>query len=526
MIKKSRYNRLHFPLLVTSILVTSGCTSTSQKNATAQAKNSSVELSAIMDKQQEKEIQLKEKEIELTRLEEKLKRQSVSQNNVSNSDNQHLPPNAQPGECYARVWNEPQYETSKEKVLVRANTEKLISTQARYATKQEKILVSEPSFKMIPTPAVYTIRKEKVLLSKADRSWKTRLSPSAPKASADTLKRARANGVDFDSAQPNVCYHEHLLPAKYETVKEPVLIGEETEKSVIIPASYRTVEKKILVKEASTKIVNVPAVYETISEQIVDKPAHQIWKKGQGAIQKIDESTGEIMCLVDVPTTYITVSKKVIKTPETTKKIKIPAVYKTIAVKEVVNPAQETRVKVAAKYNYVSKKKQIGGSQYVWHEIHDQSLSERTRTGSKICLIDTPATYKTIDKQVETIAASITKVEVPAKYKTVKVSKLVQPASVERKIIPAEYKMVERQTLIKEGTMEWRSILCDTNMTVSRIGEIQRTLVSKGYNPGKIDGVVGPETMAAVNAFQRDNDLPVDKYLNIATVKALNISIK
>ncbi len=479
-----------------------------------------------MDKQQEKEIQLNEKEIELTHLKETLERQSISQSNTSNSDNQYLPPNAQPGECYVRVKNEPQYKKSTEKVLVRADTEKLISTQAKYVTKQEQVLVSESSFKMIPTPAVYTTKKEKILLSEADRSWRTGLSPSAPKASEDTLKRARTNGVDFGSAQPNVCYHEHLLPAKYETVKEPVLIRNETEKSVITPASYRTVEKKILVKEASTKIVNVPAVYETISEQIVDKPAHQIWKKGQGAIQKIDESTGEIMCLLDVPATYTTVSTKVLKTPETTKTIKIPAEYKTISVKEVVNPAQETRVKIAAKYNYVSKKKKVGDSQYVWHEIHDQSLSERTRTGSKICLIDTPATYKTIDKQVETIAASITKVEVPAKYKTIKVSELVQPASVERKTIPAEYKMVERQTLIKEGTMEWRSILCDTNMTVSRIGEIQRTLVSKGYNPGKIDGVVGPETMAAVNAFQRDNNLPVDKYLNIATVKALNISTK
>ena len=73
--------------------------------------------------------------------------------------------------------------------------------------------------------------------------------------------------------------------------------------------------------------------------------------------------------------------------------------------------------------------------------------------------------------------------------------------------------------------MEWRSILCETNMTRATIMDIQRALESKGYNPGRIDGVVGRETMSAVNDFQRDNQLPTDKYINIDTVKALNVQI-
>jgi len=75
--------------------------------------------------------------------------------------------------------------------------------------------------------------------------------------------------------------------------------------------------------------------------------------------------------------------------------------------------------------------------------------------------------------------------------------------------------------------MSWRSILCDTNMTTSRIADIQRALISAGYDIGstKVDGVIGSDTIRAVNAFQRDNNLPVDKYLNIETVEALGVSV-
>ena len=73
--------------------------------------------------------------------------------------------------------------------------------------------------------------------------------------------------------------------------------------------------------------------------------------------------------------------------------------------------------------------------------------------------------------------------------------------------------------------MEWRSILCETNMTTSTIGDIQRALMQRDYNPGRVDGVIGSETMGAVNAFQRDNGLPTDKYINMETIKALGVDL-
>jgi len=69
----------------------------------------------------------------------------------------------------------------------------------------------------------------------------------------------------------------------------------------------------VVVKQSSKKKVYNPAEYETIEEKIEIEPAKAVWKKGEGPIQKIDYSTGDIMCLVQVPAVYKTVSKKVLK---------------------------------------------------------------------------------------------------------------------------------------------------------------------------------------------------------------------
>jgi peptidoglycan hydrolase-like protein with peptidoglycan-binding domain len=106
------------------------------------------------------------------------------------------------------------------------------------------------------------------------------------------------------------------------------------------------------------------------------------------------------------------------------------------------------------------------------------------------------------------------------------VTKLVSAAQEKRFAIPAEYSSVTRKELDKGGYMEWRSILCETNMTGTRISQIQMALRDEGFNPGRIDGVIGSDTVRAINAFQRARGLPVDKYLNVETISALGVSPK
>jgi len=85
-----------------------------------------------------------------------------------------------------------------------------------------------------------------------------------------------------------------------------------------------------------------------------------------------------------------------------------------------------------------------------------------------MCLVEIPATYKTISKQV-----------------------LKTPASTRSRDIPAEYRTVQKRVVDRQ-------------------------------DPGAVDGRVGPGTLSAVSAYQRANNLPVGN-LDMQTIKALGV---
>lgn len=436
-----------------------------------------------------------------------------------------LPAGAETGECYARVWVEPKFKTVSNTVLAKEASERVEVIPARYETITEQVLVSEADYKIETIPATYKTHTEQKLVSEASQLWRTALSASAAPASHELLTAAKNGGIDLDAATPGMCFHEHYMPAQYEYQDETVLVREASESVSVAEPEYRWVEKQVLVKEASTVLKDVAAVYQTETEQVVDVAAHTVWKKGTGPIQKIDEATGEIMCLVEVPATYKTVSRRVLVSPATTEEVTIPAVYKTVKVRELVSGAEAIKTEIPAVYDTVKVKKKVADVSFVWHEVHNTEHPMQTRTGNQICLTETPAVYETVTTTVVDSPASSHRVEIPAVYKTVEVTKLVEDAREVREEIPAEYTTVVSQELESEGHMEWRSILCKTNMTTSTVADIQRALLNREYNPGPIDGVIGRETVRAMNAFQRDNNLPVDKYINMETVKALDVSL-
>jgi hypothetical protein len=282
-----------------------------------------------------------------------------SESMQTGSDGSELyPPNARPGECYARVLAPPQYKTETRTITVSEASERL-----------------------------------------------------------------------------------ETLPAQYEWAEERVLVKEAEEKLEVIPARYEWREERILVKPEHRELVAVPAQYNTVSEQILVKPAYTTWKKGRGPIERVDNATGEIMCLVEVPAEYKTVTKRVQTSPPTTREVVTPAEYKTVRKKVMVE-------------------------------------GPKTRT-----------------------------ITIPEEYETIRVRKLVKGPEERRIEIPAEYSTVSEEVLVKDAELEWRPILCETNTTPDVIRKVQVALQREGYNPGPIDGELGPDTMRAVRAYQRDNNM-------------------
>ena len=511
MLKPNHYSLA--PALLVAAALSSGCSSMISKSEAASTTGQDV-----VDKDQEIAA------LQSTVDDLKTELAGEQQKSASMPGTDLLPPNAKTGECYARVWVPASYRSLEKQMLVSEESERVEVIPAAYAWAEETVLSKGASSRLESIPAVYGTEKETIKIREATRLWRTNLGNNAPPASNELLATAGKHGINLDGATSGMCFHEHYLPAKYETVDQQVLVSEPTSKVIISPAQYRTSEKQVLVKEASSRLVNVPAVYGWEEETLVDKPAHTIWKKGAGPMQRIDESTGEIMCLVEVPATYKTIRKRVLKTPAATRTVEIPAEYKTVKVREMVSGPQDTMTEIPARYKTVKLTKKLADASFVWHEVHNREEPTSTRTGSKICLTEQPAQFKTVTRTVVKTPGTTRKVEIPADYKTVKVRKLVSMPQEKRIKIPAKYKTVQLKELDKEGFMEWRSILCKTNMTGRRISEIQQALKNAGYNPGPIDGDIGASTMTAVNAFQRDKGLPVDRYLNVKTLDALSVS--
>lgn len=328
-----------------------------------------------------------------------------------------LPP-AKPGECYARMWVPPQHETQSEEIQIREASERITTTPARYEWQVEDVLIEEESERLIP------------------------------------------------------------VPAKWETVTEQVLVKEASEEIKIIPAKYELRTEKVEVKEGGERIISVPARYEWKQEQVLAKAGYTTWKKGKGAYQKIDQSTGEIMCLVEVPPVYKTIRTKVLAAPATTKTVSTKPTYQMIRKRVLVEPPKVV-------------KKEI------------------------------PAQYKTVKKLVLAEPATTRSVKIPAKYRKIRKYVQVEPAGSQSVEIPAQFANITKQVKVADGRMEWKAILCETNATRGTIQRIQQALRSNDYevrNSGRLD----QGTLSALSEFQRKEGLP-EGQLTIETLKALGL---
>ena len=229
---------------------------------------------------------------------------------------------------------------------------------------------------------------------------------------------AAAQGADYPpSADPGECFARVLIPettevvteqvvdrpetseitvipATYETQTEQVLVKEETKVYRTIPATYETVTEQVVVEPERTVTRVVPAKFETYTEQVLVRPAYSTWKPGAGLFGRGaagtgtgagpngEQATGELLCRVEVPAQYDTVTRTRIAQPETTTTDIIPAKYNTVTREVVAQPPQVIEDIVPAEYGTVTK------------QVLVSPASENVTV--------IPATYKTVEKRVVT----------------------------------------------------------------------------------------------------------------------------
>jgi hypothetical protein len=129
-----------------------------------------------------------------------------------------------------------------------------------------------------------------------------------------------------------------------------------------------------------------------VSEKILVRPAYTVWKRSseltvaERAQQNLDPSAGDILCLVEVPAEYKTVTSDMLDTPATTREIQIPAEYTTVRKTVLKTPATTREIEVPAEYRTVMVRKMV--------------VPEKQTT------IEIPAEYDTVSRQVVKSAAT------------------------------------------------------------------------------------------------------------------------
>ncbi len=251
--------------------------------------------------------------------------------------------------------------------------------------KLQKELESKSSTLEMKQQEVEQKESEIQKLKEALKSTKAK-AQTVQSETAATSKTDASASQDISLTPPNAkvgeCYAKVLIPAKYETKTEKKLLKDKVEKIsvtkpkfkevkykildkaesfkyVLKPATYKCVQNRVMVEPEKVTYKVVPATFKIKEEKVLVSPAHQEWKKGTGPITKVDNNTGEIMCLVEVPAKYKTVKTKVVDKLAHVEKVVTPAVYKNFKAKVVDKEASYEKVVIPAKYKVITVKELV-----------------------------------------------------------------------------------------------------------------------------------------------------------------------
>ena len=257
------------------------------------------------------------------------------------------PPDANDGQCFARVMSPEIRETVSEQVRIKPETVRIEVRPAVYDTIVERVLVREATIEHRIVPAVYETVTERVLVQDEQ-------------------------------------IEKIVVPAVFETYTETVVVEPAREvwktgtglfgRTFDAETEGRSSDSEIATGEVLCR-VTIPAVTETITRSRMRTPPT--------LVERV------------VPAVYETVTRQVVVEPARVEEIQVPAVYEDRELRVLVSPVQEVEVPVPAEYRTVEKEIIVGGGVLQWAEV----LCETNTTRFKIAEIQaalTDAGYPTM----------------------------------------------------------------------------------------------------------------------------------
>jgi len=161
-----------------------------------------------------------------------------------------LPPNAKPGDCYAKVFFPPKFETVTERICVKPASERIEVIPAEFEWKEKRVEIRAAEKKLEIVPAQYEWKEQTVMTDAGHTAW----------------QRETANCANLPDGTKREVVCLVSSPPAYDTIKTQCLVSPESVRETIIPAQFETVREQVLVKAPQTRRIPIPA-----EERIVEK---------------------------------------------------------------------------------------------------------------------------------------------------------------------------------------------------------------------------------------------------------------
>lgn len=418
-----------------------------------------------------------------------------------------LPP-AQPGQCFAKVKTPAKFKNVVKRVQVSPATSKRVlvrGPQYRWNTKKVLARPATHTYKYIP--AQYKNITKRVLVKPAHYKWQK--GKQGPITRIDNMTGEIMCRVK--------------VPAVYRTVTQKVVARPAQRVKRYVPAVYKNVKQKQLVSPAQYKTVRTPARFVNKSYRVKVSDVRYQWKP--------------IACKAPAPVHKPkTVAYKPKQTPQQTAeqrrlKIEFDKQQRILRQQWLVQEKQRQQAAAAKQRKIAQQRQQAQLQKQRQAQLQQQrqqaaaakqrqaQANHQRRQAALKAQHDAQLLQQRKAAQMRTLSQGH---QQPAyakpKPKVTQVRHVPKPRPAAPVHVAAP---VKAQPVVQQAPVAANND--KTPLTrANAVYRIQKALQQRGFNPGAIDGRLGPSTVKALTAFQETRGLKTGT-LNRDTLRALSL---
>ena len=226
-------------------------------------------------------------------------------------------------------------------------------------------------------------------------------------------------------AQPGQCFAQVRTPPLFESYTEQTVVSAGRVERHFAPAQYEWSERQVLIRPERAIRHVIPATYRTVTETVVIQPASV----------RVEHS----------PPVYDTVADRVlVHAAHTEWRRTFVGPNGVLPPGARVEPTGEVVCLVEVPAEYATVQRQV--LRDPGHEVQ----------------IPVPAVTREVSRQVIDQPEHVDYERIPAEYGAEKVRRLARPAHTETVRVPPVFSSQVKQRLVSPGGLEWRQVDCDS----------------------------------------------------------------